>query len=86
MFFLHAAGLKETTEQLVKKKLEGKDTLTPWEDFLQKKREKKKQKSERKQVTESLYTHFVYYLVFLFSDYVSVFVSLAPPPTSSAAL
>ncbi|XP_030587788.1 ESF1 homolog [Archocentrus centrarchus] len=43
-------GLKETTEQLVKKKLEGKDTLTPWEEFLQKKIEKKRQKkSERKQ-------------------------------------
>ncbi|KAM9313980.1 ESF1 homolog isoform 2-T2 [Pholidichthys leucotaenia] len=43
-------GLKETTEQLVKKKLEGKDKLTPWEDFLQKKREKKKmKKTERKQ-------------------------------------
>ncbi|KAL3995748.1 ATP-binding cassette, subfamily B (MDR/TAP), member 8 [Sarotherodon galilaeus] len=43
-------GLKETTEQLVKKKLEGKDALTPWEEFLQKKREKKKQKKcERKQ-------------------------------------
>uniref|UniRef100_A0A3P9C9F5 ESF1, nucleolar pre-rRNA processing protein, homolog (S. cerevisiae) n=1 Tax=Maylandia zebra TaxID=106582 RepID=A0A3P9C9F5_9CICH len=37
-------GLKETTEQLVKKKLEAKDVLTPWEEFLQKKREKKKQK------------------------------------------
>ncbi|XP_040891331.1 ESF1 homolog [Toxotes jaculatrix] len=45
-------GLKETTEQLVKKKLEGKDKLTPWEEFLQKKKEKKKQKkSERKQGT-----------------------------------
>ncbi|KAM7394788.1 hypothetical protein PAMP_021571 [Pampus punctatissimus] len=43
-------GLKETTEQLVKKKLEGKDKLTPWEEFLQKKKEKKKQKkSQRKQ-------------------------------------
>ncbi|XP_063333155.1 ESF1 homolog [Pelmatolapia mariae] len=43
-------GLKETTEQLVKKKLEAKDALTPWEEFLQKKREKKKQKKcERKQ-------------------------------------
>lgn len=28
----------------MKKKLEAKDALTPWEDFLQKKREKKKQK------------------------------------------
>ncbi|XP_026179710.1 ESF1 homolog isoform X2 [Mastacembelus armatus] len=43
-------GLKETTEQLVKKKLEAKDNLTPWEDFLQKKKEKKKQKkAQRKQ-------------------------------------
>ncbi|XP_041839249.1 ESF1 homolog isoform X2 [Melanotaenia boesemani] len=39
-------GLKETTEQLVKKKLEGKDKLTPWEEYLQK---KKKKKSDRKQ-------------------------------------
>ncbi|XP_036386542.1 ESF1 homolog [Megalops cyprinoides] len=37
-------GLKETTEQLVKKKLEGKDKLTPWEEFLEKKKQKKKQK------------------------------------------
>uniref|UniRef100_A0A8D0DAU9 ESF1, nucleolar pre-rRNA processing protein, homolog (S. cerevisiae) n=1 Tax=Sander lucioperca TaxID=283035 RepID=A0A8D0DAU9_SANLU len=44
-------GLKETTEQLVKKKLEGKDQLTPWEDFLQKKKDRKKQKkSQRKEV------------------------------------
>ncbi|XP_008276563.1 ESF1 homolog isoform X2 [Stegastes partitus] len=43
-------GLKETTEQLVKKKLEGKEQLTPWEEFLQKKKERKKQKkSDRKQ-------------------------------------
>lgn len=45
------AGLKETTEQLVKKKLEEKDKLTPWEEFLEKKKDKKKQKkSQRKQV------------------------------------
>uniref|UniRef100_A0A8C8LVH3 ESF1 RRM domain-containing protein n=1 Tax=Oncorhynchus tshawytscha TaxID=74940 RepID=A0A8C8LVH3_ONCTS len=37
-------GLKETTEQLVKKKLEGKDKLTPWEEFIEKKKDKKKQK------------------------------------------
>ncbi|KAK5865481.1 hypothetical protein PBY51_019748 [Eleginops maclovinus] len=45
-------GLKETTEQLVKKKLEGKDNLTPWEDFLEKKKEKKKKqkKSKNKEV------------------------------------
>lgn len=55
------AGLKETTEQLVKKKLEGKDQLTPWEDFLEKKKERKKQKkSQRNQVrtaTQSGGTH-----------------------------
>ncbi|XP_036961656.1 ESF1 homolog [Acanthopagrus latus] len=46
-------GLKETTEQLVKKKLEGKDQLTPWEDFLEKKKERKKQKkSQRNQGEE----------------------------------
>ncbi|TNN61485.1 ESF1 [Liparis tanakae] len=37
-------GLKEATEQLVKKKLEGGDQPTPWEEFLQKKKDKKKQK------------------------------------------
>uniref|UniRef100_A0A3Q3GAK2 ESF1, nucleolar pre-rRNA processing protein, homolog (S. cerevisiae) n=1 Tax=Labrus bergylta TaxID=56723 RepID=A0A3Q3GAK2_9LABR len=46
-------GLRETTEQLVKKKMEGKDNLTPWEEFLEKKKDKKKQKkSQRKQVRE----------------------------------
>ncbi|XP_030263322.1 ESF1 homolog isoform X2 [Sparus aurata] len=46
-------GLKETTEQLVKKKLEGKDQLTPWEDFLERKKERKKQKkSQRNQGEE----------------------------------
>uniref|UniRef100_A0A3Q1EFC1 ESF1, nucleolar pre-rRNA processing protein, homolog (S. cerevisiae) n=1 Tax=Acanthochromis polyacanthus TaxID=80966 RepID=A0A3Q1EFC1_9TELE len=46
-------GLKEATEQLVKKKLEAKDKLTPWEEFLQKKKERKKQKkSERKQLSD----------------------------------
>ncbi|MBN3309227.1 ESF1 protein, partial [Amia calva] len=37
-------GLKETAEQMVKKKMEGKDKLTPWEEFLEKKKDKKKQK------------------------------------------
>ncbi|KAJ8246160.1 hypothetical protein GJAV_G00264350 [Gymnothorax javanicus] len=40
-------GLKETTEQLVKKKLEGKNTLTPWEEFLQKKKDKRKEKKKK---------------------------------------
>uniref|UniRef100_A0A674DZV7 ESF1, nucleolar pre-rRNA processing protein, homolog (S. cerevisiae) n=1 Tax=Salmo trutta TaxID=8032 RepID=A0A674DZV7_SALTR len=43
-------GLKETTEQLVKKKIEGKDKLTPWEEFIEKKKDKKKQKTKGKQV------------------------------------
>lgn len=35
----------------MKKKLEGKDKLTPWEEFLEKKKDKKKhKKSQRKQV------------------------------------
>ncbi|XP_010788738.1 ESF1 homolog [Notothenia coriiceps] len=46
------AGLKESTEQLVKKKLEGKETLTPWEGFLEKKKEKKKQKKTKKKEGE----------------------------------
>uniref|UniRef100_A0A8C2ZC46 ESF1, nucleolar pre-rRNA processing protein, homolog (S. cerevisiae) n=1 Tax=Cyclopterus lumpus TaxID=8103 RepID=A0A8C2ZC46_CYCLU len=46
-------GLKETTEQLVKKKLEGGDKLTPWEEFLQKKKDRKKQKkSQKKEANE----------------------------------
>ncbi|XP_029900263.1 ESF1 homolog [Myripristis murdjan] len=46
-------GLKETTEQLVKKKLEGSEQLTPWEEFLQKKKDKKKQKKARKKQAEA---------------------------------
>lgn len=34
----------------MKKKLEGKETLTPWEEFLEKKREKKKLKKKNKKV------------------------------------
>lgn len=52
-----STGLKETTEQLVKKKLEGKDNLTPWEEFLEKKKDRKKQKkSQRKQVSGATQT------------------------------
>ncbi|XP_061686012.1 ESF1 homolog [Syngnathoides biaculeatus] len=40
-------GLREVTEQLVKKKLEEKERqLTPWEDFLQKKKDRKKNKKK----------------------------------------
>lgn len=45
------AGLRDTTEKLVKKKLEGKETLTPWEEFLEKKKEKKKHKKKNKKVS-----------------------------------
>ncbi|XP_061626138.1 ESF1 homolog [Phyllopteryx taeniolatus] len=42
-------GLKEVTEQLVKKKLEQKEQqLTPWADFMQKKKDKKKKKKTQK--------------------------------------
>uniref|UniRef100_A0A7M4F292 ESF1 nucleolar pre-rRNA processing protein homolog n=1 Tax=Crocodylus porosus TaxID=8502 RepID=A0A7M4F292_CROPO len=47
-------GLKETAEEMVKKKLEGKDKLTPWEQFLEKKREKRKVKKKRKADAEEL--------------------------------
>ncbi|XP_019371791.1 PREDICTED: ESF1 homolog [Gavialis gangeticus] len=47
-------GLKETAEEMVKKKLEGKDKLTPWEQFLEKKREKRKVKKKRKADAEKL--------------------------------
>ncbi|XP_076144417.1 ESF1 homolog [Alosa pseudoharengus] len=40
-------GLKEKTEKLVKKKMEGKEELTPWEEFLQKKKDKKIEKKKR---------------------------------------
>ncbi|CAN9510048.1 unnamed protein product [Ophioblennius macclurei] len=46
-------GLKETTERLVKKKLEVKEQQTPWEEYLQKKKDKKKKKkSEKKQAEQ----------------------------------
>lgn len=41
-------GLKESAEELVKSKLEGKDKLTPWEQFLEKKKEKKRLKKKQK--------------------------------------
>ncbi|CAJ1052797.1 ESF1 homolog [Xyrichtys novacula] len=41
-------GLRETTEQLVKKKRDGKEKLTPWEEFLEKKKERKKQKKSQR--------------------------------------
>ncbi|XP_061579688.1 ESF1 homolog [Cololabis saira] len=40
-------GLKESTEEMVRKKLEGTDKLTPWEDYLQRKKDKKKKKKQR---------------------------------------
>lgn len=46
MFF--SLGLKESAEEMVKKKLEGKDKLTPWEQFLEKKKEKKRLKKKQK--------------------------------------
>nr|XP_056712491.1 ESF1 homolog [Euleptes europaea] len=40
-------GLKETAEEMVRNKLEGKDTPTPWEQFLEKKKEKRKMKKKK---------------------------------------
>ncbi|XP_073528309.1 ESF1 homolog [Phyllobates terribilis] len=45
-------GLKESAEQMVKNKLEGKDKLTPWEKYLQKQKDKKKLKRKKKESEE----------------------------------
>lgn len=45
-------GLKESAEDMVKNKLEGKDKLTPWEQFLEKKKEKKRLKRKQKALAE----------------------------------
>ncbi|XP_040285906.1 ESF1 homolog [Bufo bufo] len=45
-------GLKESAEQMVKNKLEGKDKLTPWEKYLQKQKDKKKLKRKKKESVE----------------------------------
>ncbi|KAM5163532.1 ESF1 homolog [Mantella aurantiaca] len=45
-------GLKESAEQMVKNKLEGNDTLTPWEKYLQKQKEKRKTKKRKKESIE----------------------------------
>lgn len=44
-------GLKETTEELVAKKLEEKDTdKSPWQQYLEKKKEKRKEKKEQERM------------------------------------
>ncbi|GCB80439.1 hypothetical protein scyTo_0016203 [Scyliorhinus torazame] len=45
-------GLKETTEAIVKKKLERGTILTPWEQYLEKRKDKKQQKRNKKNKTE----------------------------------
>ncbi|XP_069090201.1 ESF1 homolog isoform X1 [Pleurodeles waltl] len=45
-------GFKESAEKMVKNKLEGKDKLTPWEKYLQKKKEKRKLKKNKKDDSE----------------------------------
>ncbi|XP_067900417.1 ESF1 homolog [Heterodontus francisci] len=45
-------GLKETTEAIVKKKLERHNILTPWEEYLENRKEKKQQKRKKKNRTE----------------------------------
>ncbi|KAM6404621.1 ESF1 homolog isoform 2-T2 [Pluvialis apricaria] len=41
-------GLKETAEEMVKSRLEGKDNLTPWQKYLEKRKEKRILKKKRK--------------------------------------
>ncbi|KAM6082463.1 ESF1 homolog [Chlamydotis macqueenii] len=45
-------GLKESAEEMVKNKLEGKDNLTPWQKYLEKKKEKRILKKKRKATAE----------------------------------
>ncbi|XP_062466717.1 ESF1 homolog [Pezoporus occidentalis] len=45
-------GLKESAEEMVKNRLEGKNNLTPWEKFLEKKKEKRTLKKKRKATAE----------------------------------
>ncbi|XP_027750284.1 ESF1 homolog [Empidonax traillii] len=45
-------GLKETAEEMVKNRLEGKDNLTPWQKYLEKKKEKRMLKKKRKATAE----------------------------------
>ncbi|XP_048456529.1 ESF1 homolog isoform X1 [Rhincodon typus] len=45
-------GLKETTEAIVKKKMEKDNVLTPWEQYLEKRKEKRQQKKKKKSKTE----------------------------------
>ncbi|KAM6298232.1 ESF1 homolog [Aegotheles albertisi] len=45
-------GLKETAEERVKNRLEGKDNLTPWQKYLEKKKEKRILKKKRKATAE----------------------------------
>ncbi|XP_062345377.1 ESF1 homolog [Cinclus cinclus] len=45
-------GLKETAEEMVKNRLEGKDNLTPWQKYLEKKKEKRILKKKRKAAVE----------------------------------
>lgn len=48
IFLWLAVGLKESAEEMVRNKLEGKDKLTPWEQFLEKKKGKRKLKKKQK--------------------------------------
>ncbi|KAM6280593.1 ESF1 homolog isoform 1-T2 [Porphyrio hochstetteri] len=45
-------GLKENAEEMVKNRLEGKDNLTPWQKYLEKKKEKRILKKKRKATAE----------------------------------
>ncbi|XP_044310326.1 ESF1 homolog isoform X4 [Varanus komodoensis] len=49
-------GLKESADEMVRNKLEAKDKLTPWEQFLEKKKEKRKLKKKQKDAAEEIPT------------------------------
>ena len=60
------AGLKETTEALVKKRQErggnAASEMTPWEQYLEKKKDKKKQKKDQKKNKGSAEVRCCYYV------------------------
>lgn len=55
LIYFFKSGLKENAEKLVKKKMEEKDQMTPWEEFLEKKKVKKKAKRKGMKVRKEVF-------------------------------
>ncbi len=59
VILLSSTGLKDTAEELVKKKMEAKTELTPWEKDLEKKKEKSRKKRDEKKQVGIFYPSFI---------------------------